>query len=480
MLWGAAGVLLVAAAAFLTWISPGFGYDVEVIDMPAAALALGLAAAGLVYAIGLPLLVRRSPGTDEGAPWSLLAVMIGAGLLARLVLIPSVPVLEDDWQRYLWDGAVTARGHNPYAVSPQTAMQSGKGTALGRLSSESGLTTLRINHRDLKTIYPPVTQGAFALAHLIRPWSLTAWKAILLVCDIATLALLLALLREAGRSPLWSALYWWNPIVLKELFNSGHMEAIVLPFVLVALLLAVRRRWLSATASVALAAGAKLWPVLLLPLLLRPLLEHRRRRLTACLALFAAMLALLALPILLGGLGPQSGFVAYAERWQTNSAHLPALQGLMAGILSTLGLDSSHAGRIVRALLAVAAGGLALAIAARPWTGSASANAKSRDTAELMQKAGLVILALLLLSPSQYPWYFIWLAPFLAFMPWPGLLLMTATLPLYYTFFHFAPRDTAAVYREVVVWLIWLPVWAALAWQWLGPRRARRDARPTV
>ncbi len=47
-------------------------------------------------------------------------------------------MLEDDYQRYLWDGAVTAAGANPYAVSPQAARALGPATALGRLAVEAG------------------------------------------------------------------------------------------------------------------------------------------------------------------------------------------------------------------------------------------------------------------------------------------------------------------------------------------------------
>ncbi|HQJ46992.1 MAG TPA: hypothetical protein PK195_10130, partial [Ignavibacteriaceae bacterium] len=39
---------------------------------------------------------------------SWIAWIIFTGLFARLILIPSSPILDDDYYRYLWDGAVTA------------------------------------------------------------------------------------------------------------------------------------------------------------------------------------------------------------------------------------------------------------------------------------------------------------------------------------------------------------------------------------
>ena len=69
---------------------------------------------------------------------------------------------------------------------------------------------------------------------------------------------------------------------------------------------------------------------------------------------------------------------------------------------------------------------------------------------------------LFLLSPVQFPWYFLWVLPLLALRPVPGLLLATVTLPLYYAAFYFLARDTYAVFTGVIVWFIWVPVWAML------------------
>ena len=95
-----------------------------------------------------------------------------AGLAARLILIPSEPMLEDDYQRYLWEGGVVAAGLNPYATSPRSANEAGPQTKLGALAHASGDVIDRVAHAGLKTIYPPVAQAAFALAHKLNPWSL--------------------------------------------------------------------------------------------------------------------------------------------------------------------------------------------------------------------------------------------------------------------------------------------------------------------
>ena len=48
-------------------------------------------------------------------------IVIGAGL--RISMLSSAPILEDDYYRYLWDGAVVVNGLNPYAYSPAEVLR---------------------------------------------------------------------------------------------------------------------------------------------------------------------------------------------------------------------------------------------------------------------------------------------------------------------------------------------------------------------
>jgi hypothetical protein len=42
-------------------------------------------------------------------------------------------------------------------------------------------------------------------------------------------------------------------------------------------------------------------------------------------------------------------------------------------------------------------------------------------------------------------------------------MILTATAPLYYMSFHLTASGEPELFRRYVVWLIWVPVWAALA-----------------
>jgi alpha-1,6-mannosyltransferase len=453
-LWASGGLVTIAFACGLAFASHEFGYDRDVAAMPVLAFVAFFVMSGLVFAYTVPRLIQRASTLAAAETSRLLVMMIAAGLIARLILFASAPILEDDFQRYLWDGAVAAHGHNPYAASPRAVIEAGGAHPLAGLATASGHVVRRINHPLLTTIYPPITEAAFAVAYKLSPWSLTAWRFVLLVCDAASLAILIALLKTTGRSPLWAALYWWNPLVLKEGFNSAHMEPLVVVLVLLTLSLASRRRPVLAAAALAFAAGAKLWPALLLPVLIRASTNTQRQVLAAT-GVFCGLIALLAWPVLSAGISETSGFVAYAEGWKTNSALFPLLHAAAAPLLGMAGVTAAQSALAVKAGLALILGGLALTLCRRPI-----------DTPlDLMRRSALLIFALVLLSPAQYPWYVMWVLPFAAFWPSRALLLMSGLIPLYYASFYFIARETIETAGPIIVAAIWLPVWMAVGFE---------------
>lgn len=459
--WLAGG--LAVHAALLIAFRDRFDYERELAEIPALWLAAGLISAGLLY---LAAVARVRP-TVEGAAIELAELVryiVVVGLLLRVAMLWSTPALEDDFHRYLWDGGVAVHGYNPYRYRPDAMTSPSTPGPLRELAESAGYIHGRINHPELRTIYPPVAIAAFAVAHLAEAWSLLAWRLVCLACEGLSVWLLLALLRETGRSPLWVLIYWWNPLVIKELLNSAHMEAVLVPLLLAAMLQAVRRRHTSAVVLIGLAAATKVWPALLVPLFLRPLWGDRRR-----LAVVLAVLGVLAagtlwLPVA-AGFDNTSGFVAYAAQWRNGSALFPALEGLWKGVLGLVGAaDAEWPGRLARVVMAATAAVIAIVVALRPVP----------DTEQIVVRATVVAAAVLLLSPAQFPWYLTWVMPFLALWPVRGLIAASVLMPLYYVSFHLSAANQAWIFRDLVVWVIWLPVWALLAHEaWAGARAIR-------
>ena len=462
--WGLLAGSLLLAAALAVPFSNQFGYNSRVIDMPTVTLFVTLCALGAVFVLSLPLIQSSLQVFDEMENQRqaqkllqlLLVALFTTGLLARLLMLFTQPFLEDDYQRYLWDGALTANGHNPYHLSPQDVFEGASGEPeLDRLGEQSGQLLGRINHPELRTIYPPVAQLGFALSYWLEPFSLTAWRLIALACELASLVLLVSLLKTLNRPILWVSIYWLNPLVIKELMNAGHMEVLLVPLLLGSFWAALRHRYMLTSLLLALAVGVKIWPALLLPLFLRSGLKTPAK-LIAPVLVFAGLIVLMAAPVLIAGLDQGSGFVAYAQSWKTNSALFPALETFAQKLLSLFSSSesASKAGStFVRIFIALALTAIALSAAWR----------RPADTKDLAQKTLFVTTAMFLLSPAQFPWYALWFMPFMVLTPFLGLALLVPALQVYYLSFYFSAHETQSLTRQTVLWLAWLPVWIVLA-----------------
>ena len=448
------GILLLILSGSLTYFSALFDYNHAVFDMPVIKLVGGLVLAGIIYLPLLPIIHQQ--GADSPIHRPLIFILaISIGVAMRLVLIPSEPALEDDYQRYLWDGAVTAHGFNPYRFSPE-AIKSNQEipVELSKLSTSSGAVIDRINHPDLRTIYPLVTQAFFALSYWIKPWSITTWKLILLIMDLITLCLLLILLKEVELPPIWSLLYWWNPVVLKELFSSGHMEGILTPFVLAAVLLAVRRFYWQSSMILAIAAGVKIWPALLLPVLFRRLWRTPKKLVKQC-SVFTALLIALFIPVFLAEMNASSGFLAYAQHWKTNSALTPAIEYFFQQLVMITEIDLFTSNLLARFTIA---GLILTTVLFICWE-------KIEHTEDILRRVSIIVTTIFFLSPAQFPWYLIWVLPFMTIFPVYGVLILTATIPLYYTAFYLYPRELNYIFSNAIVWIIWIPAWIQLTVQ---------------
>jgi hypothetical protein len=266
---------------------------------------------------------------------------------------------------------------------------------------------------------------------------------------------MLTLILRQLKLPLPLALiYWWNPILILESFNSAHMDLIALPFMLGAIFAAIRGRRLTGASSLALAIGAKLWPIILAPLLLRPLTK-KPGRLVAALCILAILGAAMFAPIHAGGLDGDSGFTAYGKRWELNDALFMLFVWGSKFFMQVVGWADGNeqlaARVVVAALLAV-------------WIG-ALARRESKDGHDLCERLLLAVAALFLLSPTQFPWYYIWMLPLLAIRPRASLLSLTVLLPLYYLRFYFKARGNEGVFDNGIVWIEYAPVWLLLVWE---------------
>lgn len=462
LFWGG-GVALLLFALLLLYGAPAFSYDYLVREMPIAMLVAGLMGAGLVFLL-LRYTIAAQPA-QQNRSLSFMIALLGIGLAARLILLGSEPVLEDDYQRYLWDGAVMAYGLNPYAFSPQAVLAGNAPLAYQDLAVVSGLTLERVNHPELRTVYPLGAEVIFGLVSKISPFSLLAWRGVLLLAELCSCALLLLLCRHFGRDPIWLCLYWWNPLVIKEVMNSAHMEGVLMPFVLLGLYLSVKSRFVLASMALTFAASIKLWPALLLPLIWRRLWTHKTWLLFSF--LFAVIVGGGVLwAFVASGLNDSSGLVAYGQRWKTNSAFFPLFEQTVFGFFNLVTPWGEHAPFVARGLIGVGLCGAVIYFCLQPLKGQR----------QILTQFFLVCLLMFLVSPAQFPWYCLWVMPFMVFFPLWGLALLVPMMALYYLGFALMTAGIFESYRLALALVLWLPIWVVL---WFEARKAWRERHET-
>ncbi len=447
--WLGLAIVLIISIFALRFYAPLFGREVDLINMPIAHFSILYVGVGLLCALALPSIIRNTPQTSQK---NLLFFILVIAVLLRLGLQGAPSILEDDYNRYLWDGAVTASGLNPYAYSPEQILDlRTDGVVLDRLIKQSNGSFELINYPEFSTVYPPIAQVIFAVTYWIAPFNLDALRLVFFVLELGCISFILLILQHLGKPLIWGALYAWNPLVIKEISNSVHMEPILMLPVLCAVYLVLKQRMIWASAALAIAAGVKIWPALLVFVIWRQLLSSPKQLIQSGIV-FTVILALMVMPIVLTGISEKSGFVAFGGQWQASSAAY-LISEWFAYLATPYWVEDYIEIPLVSRL--ILAGLLLISIAF-------ICIKKARDPAQMVLRMFLIIASIYILAPSHTPWYFIWIAPFLCFFPSRGLLLAGALIPLHYTFFHFQIRDLNDVYHTGIVWLIWLPVWGLL------------------
>jgi hypothetical protein len=282
---------LYGTIALLSW---QFDFDSPTQQRPIVPVLLLFGAAFVAYLFAIRV------ATQAKQDRRLLGLIIWSAVVFRLVFLFSVPIQEIDIYRYLWDGAVSTTGVSPFQYSPkQVRVAAGSSTSdedlrsiMKLLDREPAMVEIlrRIHFGELPTIYPPVSQVVFAAAAFTTPANSSLathvfiMKTWLVGFDLATLALVIGLLRLCRKPVGLCLIYAWCPLLLKEVANSGHLDAIAVFLTTLAIYLAARllvKLGQSSTVSLskmmygsvvaivlALAIGAKLFPVVLAPLML--------------------------------------------------------------------------------------------------------------------------------------------------------------------------------------------------------------------
>ncbi|MCI0455824.1 MAG: hypothetical protein L0Z62_02430 [Gemmataceae bacterium] len=554
------GILGLACAAVyvaVTVLSRQFVYGEGYRDRPIFPVLGLFALAFVLYLVALRVAVRASPRRG------LLAMIVGCAVAFRAILLFSTPIQDVGIYRYVWDGSVGAARVNPYRYSPQQVEIHKPDDPLPPdLSQLVNLRTeaperhkalLRVPEPHLPSAYPPVSQAVFTLVAQLTPdgasleMHILTMKLCFILFDLGTLLVLVGLLRWSDRPLGWALAYAWCPLVLKEVANSGHIDSLAVFLTMLAVALAARAYcpapsrsfaehvrvrspalMLAASAVLALAVGAKLYPLVLAPLLLGTYarLAGLGRALLPILC-FVGTTAAVCWPMLPSRPAPPSAKgkePAPRVRVQDPSRGLQVflreregndfLFRLIVENLQPVDPAATHARAWFAVLpaswrdelteLTMEVPGVerswAPFLAARGLTGLvfvlicgwlAWRGARARAITTWFEAAFLTLAWFWLLAPTQFPWYWLWALPLIPFARGRAWLAVSGLVFVYYLrfwlYYHHdntpvagTPYAGSRFFDLVVVWAVYLPwlAWLVLDWLWRRPRKISFDSTP--
>jgi alpha-1,6-mannosyltransferase len=402
-----------------------------------------------------------------------LIIVLAFAALFRLWPLTAAPRLSDDIYRYVWDGRVQAAGINPYRYIPAEE-------PLAPLRDEAIYP--KINRRDYApTIYPPLAQMIFLTTTRVSE-SVTWMKLTMVAFEAAAVWAVVWLLASFGLPRQRVVLFAWHPLAVWEIAGSGHLDALTICFVCLALVARQRGRQGLTGAMLACAALTKFYPAVIAPALYR----RWGWRLPAA---FAAVFALAYVPYLSVGLRRVVGFLpGYADE-----------EGLQNGVrffILTLarkvfgeGLPSwAYALSAMAVLAALAAWALRRGDADARGRGERASTAADQDASHLaarpfaerafVERAFVLATAFTVLLSPRYSWYFAWLVPFLPLarpaLVVPVFYLTAASFVLYRSWLGDRPEQMFA-YGLVM----YLPFAALCVCAWLATRlKSHGASRP--
>jgi alpha-1,6-mannosyltransferase len=390
------GVILCAA---LTMCSRYFG------DRGGLQFMASLTLAGIAYLLA----IREFFDTPQ---FSRRIVVVGLVLAAvwHIEFLRLPPGTDDDIHRYVWDGHLQRLGYNPYLVIPSDPGAKELHTS----------QTRNLNNPDLPSPYPPGAQLFFRAVTALQE-STFALKVAFVICDFAIVFVLFDLLCRNQQGSHLVLAFAWNPLLAIEVAGSGHIDIVGALFLVVSAA-ALARRWRAIAAlAFGLAVAVKFLPIVLLPL------YWKRIRIRDA-AFATATIALLYVPFLSHGRVPTGSLATYIQTFRFNGPvfamldHIAPPQ-LLAGLAVLVGLVTATW------LRSVAPEGPAYSFA---WPMAAS----------------------LFFGPVVFPWYLLWLLPFLT--SGTTLLIILWTISIIPTYVQWHLRSLGRPWGALPGWIMLL------------------------
>lgn len=359
-----AGLACLLAYGLLSWIARSSGD-------PSLQLFLGLSGCVAVITFVLYAYYRRYPEEKFSVPR-----LIVWSIIFRICGMIGGPFYEDDFYRYLWDAFRFIQDGTPYGLAPESFFND------ANVPDQFQRILDGINYPELPTIYGPITQLVFLGGYGLAPGSVTALQGLMIFFDLMSIRLLLRLAPASS-----VLLYAWSPLVIKEIAFTAHPDGVAVFLVLVAIVLVRRDRVYVAAIFLALAVGAKILALLVVPFVLL-------RKGGRVWGLFIGVLGLIYFPFILQGSTDIETLWVFTREWEFNAAVFSFLKPWFPNATARL---------ICGLVLAVGVGGYYLLY--------------RRKASGAIVRGDWIYGGLFALWPVVNSWYLLWLLPFAVIRP---------------------------------------------------------------
>ncbi|MFC6158806.1 polyprenol phosphomannose-dependent alpha 1,6 mannosyltransferase MptB [Kribbella jiaozuonensis] len=427
MVRGLVGSVVVALASLVTSVVPQSSWVASLPitgDLRHSLIGRMIGLTFMVAGLGLMAWAWLTVGRRVMAGERFQLLRMTAYWSAPLLLTP--PLFSRDAWSYAAQGALVAKGYNPYDVGPGVL---------------SGHIIEAVDPMWMQTPAPygplPLAYGGLVAHVTMNPYTLMLAHRLLAVLGIVLIAWAVPRLASACRvDPAFATwLVVLNPMLITHGIGAAHNDVLMIGLACSAFAVALTGKWGTAAVIAGAAAAVKLpggLVVIAIAAVMSPLAGRLLRFASLVIAGAVSVLTLFTIGALTG---VGSGWFGALDvpglvRSPFSIANLIGMAA--SGVLGWLGEDTAAAQalQIVRLVGMVAALGLIAVLSLRSSIHYAA------------RAVGIALLAVVVLGPSAHDWYFLWCLPFLA-VARPGRKLTTIITAVSLIFTIAAPLNSS-------------------------------------
>ncbi len=343
----------------------------------------------------------------------------------------TIPTLSDDVYRYIWDGRIQKAGINPFTTFP----------------AEKELNSLRdtniypkLNSKNKYDPYQPVAQLFFLLVQNIKPDSVLFMKFMLVLFDVGSIFLIVMILRKLNISLSRVLIYAWCPLVIIEIGHSGHIDGLIVFFLVAAILARIADRPILTGIMLGLAVPIKLYPIFLIPAFFKKW-EYKLP------LVFFTTLGIVYLPYLRAGWQVFRFIFNFQEGPQFNAG----LRYFFHHFLGGFSLDTDRIFLVFSLIIVVL---VSIIVLLR----------KEKNDYDFIIKIFIISAVFIVFMPFLVGWYLLFIIPLLCLKTSPGFLYLSGAIMLSYLFYAYDPWQIPGWVRSIEYIPFYLLIFIEIVW----------------